>query len=353
MDITQDINETLDAPVLNWLDMRKDYPEPQYLLRYNGVGFAPLGDIQVMRAEAKNGKTFTFTILMAAVLSGDNLGFTCEHENPTVLYIDTEQHENNTALVGRRVHSMCGWDLHENFEQFRILTLRGQNPEKCRKAMLEAIELVNPMAVFVDGIADLVTDPNDYKESSDLVREFMDIAAKRNISIFTVLHVNPGSEKMRGHLGSEMMRKVSDVFNSTKKKTADGTYFEVEQVMARNRDIDKFTFTIDNSKLGVPQRPTVGEMAALDADEKMKALWQEKPSYNWSGMRDALMEKFQLKDRKAREIIKNAINAEIIYKHSTGMYSYTGLEFAKKLKQKMENGQENPLGKSKEEDAPF
>ena len=39
------------------LDAREDYPEPYYMLEYNGVPFSTLGGIQAITGQKKNGKT--------------------------------------------------------------------------------------------------------------------------------------------------------------------------------------------------------------------------------------------------------------------------------------------------------
>ena len=53
------------------LDPRIDYPEPYYMLEYNGVPFSTIGGIQAMSGQKKNGKSFVFSMLMAAILGGD------------------------------------------------------------------------------------------------------------------------------------------------------------------------------------------------------------------------------------------------------------------------------------------
>ena len=40
------------------LDPTIDYPEPHFMFEFNGVGFSPLGGIQAMSGQKKNGKTF-------------------------------------------------------------------------------------------------------------------------------------------------------------------------------------------------------------------------------------------------------------------------------------------------------
>ena len=104
------------------LDPRKDYPEPYYMLEYNGVPFSTIGGIQAISGQKKQGKSFVLTQLMAAILNCgsertqqflpglkvpqrtiDYLG-----HDPRVLYVDTEMEELNSAKVLRRVHWLCG-----------------------------------------------------------------------------------------------------------------------------------------------------------------------------------------------------------------------------------------------------
>ena len=40
------------------LDAREEYPEPYYMLEFNGVPFSTLGGIQAITGQKKNGKTF-------------------------------------------------------------------------------------------------------------------------------------------------------------------------------------------------------------------------------------------------------------------------------------------------------
>ena len=85
------------------LDARQNYPEPYYLLEYNGVPFSALGGIQALSGQKKNGKTFVLAQLMSAILSPRTMRMdeylpglrvpqrTLDHlgHEPTVLYVDT------------------------------------------------------------------------------------------------------------------------------------------------------------------------------------------------------------------------------------------------------------------------
>lgn len=266
-----------------WLDPAKDYPEPHFLYEYNGVGFSPLGGIQAISGQKKNGKTFVLAQLMAVALGHDTErvaqylpGLRARRETldwlghePVVLYCDTEMEQLNTAKVLRRVHWLCGWDLKARSDRFHVLWLRevprteqqSSNHERWR-LIKSAIEQVSPDIVFVDGMRDLVNDFNDNRESSEIVSEMMSLASRRNICIWNVLHMNPRPQnddesKMRGHLGTELGNKVSDTFVSVKKKdqVTGKVTFTIKQQDARGKDVDDWTFEVvdDAGGLGIPK----------------------------------------------------------------------------------------------------
>ena len=109
-------NRQIIEPYL--LDPKENYPEPYYMLEYNGVPFSAIGGIQALSGQKKNGKSFVLAQLMAAVLATgcDRVNTylpglrvpdrTLEHLGhlPKVLYIDTEMEKLNSAKVLRRVH---------------------------------------------------------------------------------------------------------------------------------------------------------------------------------------------------------------------------------------------------------
>jgi hypothetical protein len=183
------------------------------------------------------------------MLRGEYLGLKCEIEQPRLLFIDTEQHPRNTQLVYRRICRIAGIDGHSRHSQIKVLHMRGAQVEEIRHALLQEIVLFKPDVVYLDGLVDCVVDPNDQAESKAYITELSGIALRHDCSIWSVLHVNPGTEKMRGHLGTIMAQKVSDVLQCLKEKQPDGTViFTVEQTDTRNKDINKFSFAIEDRK---------------------------------------------------------------------------------------------------------
>lgn len=263
------------------LDARKDYSEPFYMLEYNGVPFSPIGGIQALSGQKKNGKTFVIAQLIAVCLDPesprvhDNLpgltvpNRTLEHLGhlPHVLWIDTEMEELNSAKVLRRVHWLVGQDMKTPHERFHVLwmrTVEGSDQEQAYKKRWRliklAIEILHPDIVFIDGVRDIIGDFNDNAASSQLVQELMAVAEKHHICIWNVLHMNPrpgndDESKMRGHLGTELGNKVTDTLVSIKSKTASGVIFTVKQLDARGKDMEdwKFEVTDQAGALGIPR----------------------------------------------------------------------------------------------------
>ena len=265
------------------LDPREDYPEPFFMLEYNGVPFSTLGGIQAISGQKKNGKSFVLTQLMAAVLGVESERVktmlpglqvperTIEHLGhlPRVLYVDTEMEKLNSAKVLRRVHWLCQWDMKVPNDRFSVMWLRTveDDDEMKEKAyqkrfrlIQQGIELMKPDIVFIDGVRDIIGDFNDNAESAALVLKLMALAEKNGICIWCALHMNPrpgndDESKMRGHLGTELGNKVTDTLVSIKKKDATGVTFTVKQQDARGKDMDdwKFMVTDDAGNLGVPR----------------------------------------------------------------------------------------------------
>lgn len=265
------------------LDPRENYPEPYYMLEFNEVPFSAIGGIQAISGQKKNGKSFVLTQLMAAIL-GNNcprvkeyLPGLCVPERtleylghlPRVLYVDTEMEKLNSAKVLRRVHWLCTWDLRQPNERFNVLWLRTiEDDEDAKvkaheqrfKLIRQAIDVLEPDVVFIDGIRDIIGDFNNNEESAALVLRLMSLAEKRGICIWTALHMNPrpgndDESKMRGHLGTELGNKVTDTLVSIKTKAATGVTFTVKQQDARGKDLDdwKFEVVTDAGALGIPK----------------------------------------------------------------------------------------------------
>lgn len=311
-----------------WLDPREDYPEPYYMLEYNGVPFSTIGGIQAISGQKKNGKSFVLTQLMAAILGNGNErtqqylpGLTVpertieylSHE-PRVLYVDTEMEKLNSAKVLRRVHWLCNWDMKQPNDRFQVLWLKNMPRDDAEKAhekryrlIRNAIEEVNPDIVFIDGIRDLLSSINDENNGVQILSELSTLAEERHMCIWNALHQNPRGDanseegKMRGWIGTELGNKVSDTFISIKSKTQNGVSFTVKQQDARGKDIDdwKFEVTDDAGNLGIPRIINSGynlpskskEQEGDNPDDIITWINQAKDLYEWPMSRGDIKKK--------------------------------------------------------------
>lgn len=289
------------------LDFTKAYEAPQYTLSWNGIPFAPRGGIHAITGQAGNGKTMTLAQFMAAILCGEygelryELSDVIPH--PKVLYIDTEMEEANTIAVKNRVMTLCERPINEDSDDFVVIMLR-EVPEttddKGKKTSssvnrwrmtLKAIYEYKPTAVFIDGLLDVVADFNDNKECQEIIYKCMQVASHYNISVWCIVHQNPGGEKLVGHLGSFLERKVTDVFQTKKdknNKTGDVT-FTVSQKKARGRDVADWQFRVlPVDSWGRPEQILAaeiqckGEKSEGDDSEKIKQWIDEAANrYEW------------------------------------------------------------------------
>jgi len=296
-ELNNNLPETRTPEQIRWdtlrpflLDPREDYPEPYYMLEYNGVPFSTVGGLGAISGQKKNGKSFVLTQLMAAILGSNTSERTKTYlpglkvpdrtieylgHPPKVLYCDTEMERLNSAKVLRRVHWLCDVDMNQPFpgDRFAVLWLKNMPKDEGVKAYKKryelirlAIDAIQPDVVFIDGIRDLLASINDEADGTLILDELGSLAEERRMSIWCALHQNPKANsdgedsKMRGWIGTELGNKVSDTLISIKSKTQNGVTFTVKQQDARGKDLDDFKFEIteDAGALGIPRIITSG-----------------------------------------------------------------------------------------------
>ena len=300
------------------LDPREDYPEPYHMLEYNGVPFSKVGGLAAISGQKKNGKSFVLTQLMAAILGYDRdkaqrylPGLrvperTIEYlgHQPRVLYCDTEMEKLSSAKVLRRVHWLCDWDMKVPNDRFSVLWLKNMPKDADTKAyrkryelIKKAIEAIEPDIVFIDGVRDLLASINDEESGTQILDELGSLAEERKMCIWCALHQNPKANsdgedsKMRGWIGTELGNKVSDTLVSVKSKTQAGVKFVVKQLDARDKDLDDWTFEVndDAGNLGIPRIIGTGtnlssrskETSCDDPNLIREWIEQAKSQYEW------------------------------------------------------------------------
>jgi len=347
------------------LDFAEPYKPPRFTLSWKGVPFAPLGGIHNITGQSGNGKTMTIAQFMATILCGEcgQLRYELADEipHPSILYIDTEMEKDNTIAVKNRVLSMAGRDLSQAYDDFKIIMLRDVadipqvdekgnavldkkgrqqmvNPAIVRwRMILKAIWEHRPTVVFIDGLLDVVADFNDNIECQLLIFKCMKLASHYDISLWCILHQNPGGEKLVGHLGSFLERKVTDVIQTRKNKddkTGDVT-FEVKQKKARSQDFADWSFRVlPVDSWGRPEQIETGggrpnERATGDPIDVVERWFREaKDTVEWPAMRKTIKEKIfrdygkQTNKTKQDIDLQMLINKRILIESSVKINGY-------------------------------
>ena len=266
------------------LDFAKPYRPPRYTMERKGVPFADVGELHIISGKPGNGKT--------GQVKDEETGEEREVEVPTVvLYIDTEQGEDDSIAIKNRVCSLAGIDYCRPNPSFYVLRLRDTEEAKDRwKKILKAIWQIRPTDIFLDGLLDIVKDYNDQVECQPIIRKCMMAATYYDASMWAVLHENPMVDKLVGVLGSITQRKVAEIFTVYKVKQCDlkpndrradlpDIYFRVKQNKARGRDVEDWLFRYETSAGGwgqpveiVDQSAAATKPVASQDEERLKAV---------------------------------------------------------------------------------
>ena len=279
----------------DFLDFDKPYRPPRYTLERNDVAFADVGEIHIVSGKPGNGKTGLMAQLIAATLGGQ-FGKTIARkvghkvngaegfqEVPTcILYVDTEQGEDDTIGFKNRILSMSGVPKDVAKQHLKILRLRDTELALDRwKKILKAIWKVQPTDIFLDGMLDIVEDYNDQKECQPIIRKCMMLATHYDTSLWAVLHENPMVDKLVGTLGSITQRKVSEIFTVIKVKQSElkehdrnpklpPIYFRVKQNKARGKDVEDWYFHYVSVDGGWGQPVEIDDEAAQQVAAKVQ-----------------------------------------------------------------------------------
>lgn len=219
-----------------------DIPKPESVLFFYEQMVMSRKNISCITGKAKVGKTFLMTLLNIAVLKKGEFGTLRSYlpkGKDKIIYIDTEQSDYHILLILQRIQKEVGVDklLMFNFD--------AKSVEERKDFTRELIYNTPDCGLLViDGIADLIYDPNDIRESSQMVTELRKWATDCDIHICNVIHQNPSENtKMRGHLGTILTNKAETVIQISSSKENESIKL-VETLATRNRKPENWSFEI-------------------------------------------------------------------------------------------------------------
>ena len=292
-----------------------EFPPEENLLEINHVGCFALKDLVAIKAKQKAGKSTLIGILIAAMICGQwNKVKRVFDRQIKILYIDSEMKERDTNKLNHKVLRMAKFPI-QKVEGLHFVNLRKLTTQECRNIVPRFIEVLRPDIVFIDGIVDLVSDFNGVEESQSVVREHLMLAEKFNCCICEVLHVNKARDdnNMRGHLGTILSQKASNVFECQKDKTMNIVTVSCDDY--RNAPVPSWSFSFDEHGDPICADDVVAQMEADKEAEKGLQLAEKKKQENERRM-VAVLKAFDSQNDWVRKDLETFIGKELNLKKS-------------------------------------
>lgn len=186
------------------------------------------GTLTAIVAQYSTGKsTVSSAIWAGAYADGDYdlLGFKVHPPpgRPRAVYIDSEQATTETWPAWQRALQRIGKnDAGEASEVSETWMCFSRLPNnKARQELLfKVLEDDETFLVSIDGVADFIDDVNNAGEVDRFMQRLRTAADERQTAIILTIHKNKGTDEVspRGHLGSDILRRVSCVLNVSKNR---------------------------------------------------------------------------------------------------------------------------------------
>ena len=289
------------------VDLSIDIPEPVPVLKIGDKVIFTRGSISTIGGMQKSRKTY-----LVDLFASDFLKFTQEDK---VLIVDTEMAKAYTYKSARRIHRMMGWNTHQNHERLIVISLDEDTPDERIAKLKEAVEDIHPRIVFLDGIADLVSSVNDDIKAAEIVQTLRNLCGRFDCHICCILHFNRGNGQLRGHVGSEVLRKSETIITITKNDDTS----TVQSSDMRQLPFDPFTFRINDD---LPERCATPVKSAKT--DKLRNLFENilpgNITLSHGDLHSRVMAAENVKSTAAQNRINDAIDAGIIVKVDDGYY---------------------------------
>jgi hypothetical protein len=209
------------------------------------------GNFSFVQAPPKSKKTFFVSLLASVYLSGgNNFGGKIKghRDGRCLMHFDTEQGHWHAQRVFKRVQDMSNTKEVGCYHTYALRTIGYKERLQFIEHCLEQNKGKNGLLI-IDGIADLVSDVNNLEESNLCVQKIMQLSAKYDCHIVTVIHSNYGSDKPTGHLGSFLEKKTENQIQ-LEINTVNKEWITVSCKRSRGYAFETFSFSIN--EFGLP-----------------------------------------------------------------------------------------------------
>lgn len=347
-EITQVVQNVL---LSSKIDPTQTYTKDTPIMFYNGVPFLTLQNFSQVIGLPKSRKSW-FSQMIAGIFVGaqngnqydKNLTAAKLKHTSSVLLVDTEQGNYRAAQMQKTITKIAGI-AQPIISRYYIttLSLRKFGSDISLIATITQIIRQRPKLVIIDGIADLVTDPNDPKQSAIIYQFLLQASARYDCHIMVVIHANQSAinkdkaepiSRGRGHLGGDLERK-SEANIWIEKPESNSNFTNVFFSSTRDITPDNFAFTIDGAGLPHPcdfvevtstQEKQVQKVVQVVQIMKSKQVAKWAHGDLWRALVGANSGAKQMSPRKAKDLIKSAYEAGLIEKTEQGRNTFYSIK---------------------------
>tara|TARA_R110000796_G_scaffold58965_5_gene135837 strand:+ start:335 stop:1195 length:861 start_codon:yes stop_codon:yes gene_type:complete len=220
---------------------------------YNGINyplkFGSAGNISLIGGQEKSRKSFVKSLIEACTIGGKSNNYTGTTEikgyvnGKYIISINSEESKYDALMSAKRVPFMVGGE----YDKYICLMWREKSVDE-RLQLLHWLFTDSPYKdniglVMIDGIVDFVHDFNSQTEAKEITDKLMKYSSQCHCHISCILHLNPNSDKLRGHLGTILGQKCEMVMIVENK----GEFSLVRcKVVRGGKPFKDFTISIDD-----------------------------------------------------------------------------------------------------------
>lgn len=248
-----------------------------------------------------------------------------------VIHLDTEQcPADHYTIVERairraRLTEPPPWLLSYCITGFSIPDAR-----QCIPIVLEdaSAKFGGIHSLMLDGVADLVPNVNDPEESNFFVNELHSLAIKFTAPIIGIIHLNPGTDKTRGHLGSQLERKAETNLKLEKDGDAIIVWGEKNRhapILKANgpRFVWSDQLMMHVSVQNAAEAKAESEHGLLQLEAEAVFTRAEKQALRWGDFLTGLARECKLSVSGARKRMEKMIRAQVIMRDVLKFYTLT------------------------------
>lgn len=333
---TQVSTEVIEAPDADLFSYLEDFrvtdrtvvEDEPVIIKIKGIPITSAGNVSAISGRVKAGKSAVVNAIISKAIDPEAIGFDMIEVMPSggkaIIHIDTEQ------STGKQKQNLEWWILNrtslshspDNYYSYNFKSFSVREAREYLVAILEGTHKKHGGVhlVMIDGLSEFVKTVNDEEGSVTVIKMLMELSAIYKCAFVVNIHTNPNAEfvKQRGHLGSELQRKVESMLYITREQK--DTFSTLTANFLRNGDPTQF----GEIHIGYNQEQRMHEVVSVDdyADNYEEVYKQQANMVAGETMDSAIRKIHKNQNIKipaAKRIINELLAADYLFENEEGI----------------------------------